>query len=314
MSLQHIVLCVGPTVAPLTKAEFLDRASGCSIALDGYVRGAPWYDETRIIANFNHHEDCDRMATRSTAAQVHMAIRLGLFRAFRDADGPRVRAFVNDCDEDVCMAWFLLSHQALSEPTTSPMLNRLVMMVDALDITAGTYPFPSDWPARQDHAWIFEPYRNFRLSGGLERKNAKDYCSIIEDVCGRIEKHVVGNGKQLPLDLRYERVGGGAGRCAWIMARETGAHAREAMFADGVNAYVAVRDGHQDGRYVYVVGRMSLFVPFPVPRILAALQAAEGETGNDVWGGSDIVGGSPRVGGSRLTPEDVARVIEECTR
>src|SRR4029078_11389386 len=80
-----------------------------------------------------------------------------------------------------------------------------------------------------------------------------------------------------------------------------------AAAADGIRAYVCVRE-RPDGRWAYVVGRTSPFVPFDVPGILGALDEGEGAT-KDRWGGSDLVGGSPRAGGSRLTPNEVERVV-----
>ena len=44
-----------------------------------------------------------------------MAIRQGLFRCFRDGSGPTARVYANDCDEDVCTAWFLLNNAHLAE-------------------------------------------------------------------------------------------------------------------------------------------------------------------------------------------------------
>jgi hypothetical protein len=55
----------------------------------------------------------------------------------------------------------------------------------------------------------------------------------------------------------------------------------------------------------YTVGRVSQFIPFDVPRVLAALSAVEGAT----WGGGNTIGGSPRAGGSKLSPKGVEVII-----
>ena len=55
--------------------------------------------------------------------------------------------YANDCDEDVCMSWFLLKNHALTQQALNPALNRLVHMVDMLDTTAGAFPFPEDMPS-----------------------------------------------------------------------------------------------------------------------------------------------------------------------
>lgn len=330
-----ITLEIHPEIPPLSWEAFCAETPPFSIALDGYVNTGPRFDPTGPRANFNHHEEVDRLATRATCAQVLMAIRQGLFERFHDEHGPHVHVFVNDCDEDVCTAWFLLEHPHLVRGTMNALVNRLVHMEEMLDATAGAYPFPADLPMLQELAWIFDPYRRFRLSGGVDQKNAADFKGVITDVTNRILKHLIGNGESIPLDTRYERVSGGPG---WTMIREIGAQARTGMFSEGIHAYVAVRE-RTEGRYTYTVGRVSQFVPFDVSLLLLALHVAEniglerlrhelqtpatekglmaifpyitglGGSPCDVWGGGNTIGGSPRVGGSKLTPEEVTSVV-----
>lgn len=301
-----IDLTIEPATPPRTWDDFRKTAPERSVALDGYVRGGPRFDPVRTIVNFNHHEDVDRLATRATCSQVLMAIRQGMFRTFRDASGPDAHCYVNDCDEDVCTSWYLIRHHAVCEQTMNPRLNRLVMMEDALDATAGAYPFPADLPALRELAWVFDPYRRFRLSGGLDGRDANAYLSVVQDVENRIDRHVMGHGDELALDTRYERIGGGTG---WVMVREVGAQARTGMFGDGIRAYVSVRETPTG--FTYVVGRMSRFIPFDLDRIFQACNAVEPNATGGGWGGSDTVGGSPRVGGSRLGPTELTKIIEE---
>ncbi len=310
------VVCDAP---PLTFDKFVKTHQPYAVALDGYVRGGPKLKVTAAgpYANMNHHEEVDRLSTRATCAQVLMGVRQGMFNLFRDGSGPRVEAYVNDCDEDVCTSWFLLKNHCLVTSTMNPMLNRLVAMEDALDSTAGAYPFPADLPMLGELNWVFEPYREFRTSGGLSLRKPLQFANVIELVEHRIMQHITGAGKSVPLDTRYERIGGDS---RWAMVRELGANARTGMFSNGVAAYVAVRE-RGDGRYTYTVGKMSPFVPFDVALILDRLNDAEHDKklkadpkalpGGDFWGGGDSVGGSPRVGGSALTPEEVQLVVNE---
>jgi hypothetical protein len=309
----NVMLVVEPGEPPMFWEDFTHSRGGYSIALDGYVKTGPKFfmDGGGPYANFNHHEDVDRLATRSTCAQVLMAIRQGLFKTFRDVDGPRAYVYVNDCDEDVCTSWFLLKHSHLAEATMNPALNRLVGMEDALDATAGAYPYPKDLPALQELAWVFEPYRRYRLSGDIDKKNPAAHRSVILDCEHRIMQHVVGKGQSIPLDTRYERVGGGKN---WAMIKEIGGQARTGAFADGIYAYVSMRE-RPNGGYTYTVGRMSQFIDFDVPEILEALNKLEQSKApsNDRWGGGDTIGGSPRTTGSKLTPEEVTEVINTVT-
>lgn len=311
-----IDLVVTPGDPPWSWERFVREAPPYAVALDGFVASPPCFDERGPHVNFNHHEGVDRLATRSTCAQVLMAIRQGLFDAFRDQRGARAVIYVNDCDEDVCTSWYLLSHHSLCQQAMNPRLNRLVALEDALDATAGAYPIPKDAPALRQVAWIFEPYRQFRLSGQLDRRDAegpRTFRAVIDDVTNRIAQYVVGGGGEISIDTRYERVGGGRG---WAMIREIGAQAKTGLFGDGVRAHVSVRR-RPDGRWSYAVGRMSPFVRFPLSAIYAACNAAEIATDpttcatTDTWGGSDVVGGSPRVRGSQISPDELTRIIDD---
>ena len=300
---------MNPRDPPCQWEVFKDTKPTFSIALDGYVSGPPRFSPSGPYATFNHHEGTSRLETRATCAQVLMAIRQGLFRCFRKDGQPHAIVYVNDCDEDVCAAYFLLKHGWLSDHAMNPLLNRLVAIEDLLDATAGAYPFPADLPALRELAWVFEPYRRARLSGELDRKGPATYRGVVEDVESRILRHLTGKGDEIALDTRYERLGGGSG---WAMIQEVGAQAKTGVLSDGIYAYVAVRQ-RPDGRWTYVVGRMSLFIDyFQVPAILDALNAAEDTTGKpDRWGGGDTIGGSPRVAGSKLAPDEVRRIVSE---
>jgi hypothetical protein len=302
----RISLCMRPRAAPLSWEAFCASHGPFAMALDGYVAAGPRFDPSGPRINLDHHAEVDRLATRATCAQVLMAVCQGLFLSFRDKQGPRADVFVNDCDEDVCTSWFLLKYAHLIDYVVSPLLNRLVSIVDLLDTTAGAFPFPVALPVLEELAWVFAPYRRVRLDGGLDRKEPAAYVAVVDEVEGRILQHITGQGYKQPLDIRYEKIGGGPG---WVLIREIGAQARTGVFADGVHAYVSVRP-RADGRWTYIIGRMSPFVPFDVPALLRALNEAEG-CRPDRWGGSNIIGGSPRVAGSRLAPGEVERIVNQ---
>lgn len=302
--LEGVRLHMRPQDVPHTWQEFR-RPFG--IALDGYLNAGPTLDHTLPCVNFDHHQDVDRLATRSTAGQVLLAIRLGLFQMFADANGPRADVYVNDCDEDVALSWFLLKYGTLTEQVFNPVLNRLVFMVDVLDATAGAYPFPADLGGLQELAWIYAPYRDIRISGELDKRDPATYIGVLDSVEERLIRYLSGSGERQPLDTRYQVVEQGP---QWTMVEELGAQARIGMFADGIRAYVSVRR-RPGGTYTYTLGRMSGFIPFDVQHILRALNAAEAPTGQDCWGGSQFVGGSPRLAGSRLTPHEVAVIVNQ---
>ena len=296
-----VTLIMRPETEPLTWDEFRAASGPFAIALDGYVKEGPRYDAAAPRLNLNHHEEVERLATRATCAQALMSLRLGLYKRFCENGEPRADVYANDCDEDVCASWFVLSKPHLTTQAMNPVLNRLIGVIDAMDSTAGAYPFRPDLPALQELAWIFQPYRAFRVGGGLDRRNAAEFTAIVTDVGHRMMEHICGRGERLSLDTRYEKIGGGT---EWMMIKELGENGRLGAFRDGASAYVICRE-RSDGRMAYTVGRVSQFIPFDVPRMLDALSAAEGAT----WGGGNTIGGSPRAGGSSLSPADVERIV-----
>jgi hypothetical protein len=316
----RIDLRVVPGQRGIGWSEFGRSTDPYSIALDGYVEGPPAYDLGGPRVSFNHHEGVSRLDTRATCAQVLMALRQGLLETFRDPAGEhRATVYVNDCDEDVCLSVFLLRHPYFAVHAVNPILNRLVAMEDALDSTGGAYPFPADLAALQEMAWVFEPYHRLRVSGGLGRMDPVQYRGVIDDVGARIIQLLAGRGGTVDLDLRYDVASRGTG---WALVHEFGAQARTAMYASGIRAFVSIRPALSHEWKVYTVGRMSPFVRFDVPGILAVLTAAEREAAqrhasrrpvdwDTSWGGSDVIGGSPRGGGSLLLPDDVFRIVEE---
>lgn len=284
--------------------EFRKNTPKFSIALDGYVNEGPLFDEKGPWANFNHHENVDRMATRSTCAQILIAIRQDLFNCFTDGKEAHANVYVNDCDEDISISWFLIKNHKLIENAINHAITKLVSIEDLLDATAGAYPFPIDLSELQKIGWVFEEYRKFRLNGGLDRKNEKEYVEIVDKVGERITAYIKNKGKKISLDTRYKKIGGGKG---WTMIEEIGPDARTGLYRNGIHAYISVRKV-SDKKWVYTVGRMSPCVPFDIKKIITALNKEEANP-TDKWGGSNTIGGSPRVNASKLSPQTVSKII-----
>jgi hypothetical protein len=301
----HIVLHMEPKTPPVSWKEFLKNKYPCqSIALDGYVTGGPRFDAGKLKQNFNHHEDVDRLATRSTCAQILMATRQGLFDCFKCCGKNQIHVYANDCDQDVCTSWFLIKNHEMIKNSMNPLINRLVYMEDMLDSTAGAYPFPPTLKTLEHFAWIFYPYTKFRLTGGIDRRDPNEFMDVVNSVEKRIWDHVMGNAETIALETDYEVIGGGKG---WSMVKEIGQHARTAMFADGIKAFVSVRE-RKDGNFSYVYGKMSSYIPFNLFDIYETCNMQENCT-TDRHGGSDIIGGSPRINGSKITPEEMQTLI-----
>lgn len=289
--------------------NFIKEKPPYSIALDGIVDGST----KRIIkgpyVNFDHHTKVDRTSTRCTSEQVHLEINLGLFKTFRKDGIPHANVFINDVDEDVCLAVWLLKNFERVENHAEPLINKLVYMEDRLDATAGAYPFGLV-AIRRQMAWIFEPYQKARFSGKLRSASTEELKLIIETVGNRITAYTLGQCQELPLIGDFTSLGGGTG---WTFLKESGPAARIAMYEAGIDAFVSylgprVTEGFHD----YVLGKRSVWIPFPIERIVRALNIADpATTKENKWGGSNTIGGSPRVTGSALTPESIQKIINK---
>ena len=180
----------------ISRDEFVSTHPPFSIALDGYVHAEPFLETTENgpYRNFNHHESVDRSCTSATCEQVRRAVILGLYELYKGADGPSALVWVNDCDQDVCLATWILSHP---ERAGEPWLRTLAYIEDLLDMSAGSFPMPHERDLLGEVRWVFEPYTGQRPN--LTDLDAHDMCDIIEQVHGRIEQFLDGSGSSLPL-------------------------------------------------------------------------------------------------------------------
>ncbi len=296
-------LHVRSEIPPVTWDQFRNTHPIGSIALDGYVIGGPKFDANGPYLNANHHEEVNRLATLSTAQQILMNVRMGVDKTFTTDREFSPDVYVNDCDQDVCTAWYLLEHiDHTRDP--APGLNRFVNVAGTLDATAGAFPYDRKLRTLEEMAWTFDPYTSFRASGEMARKDNAQYEHVIREVGRRITQHLAGNGETVELDLSYEVIGGGEN---WQMIRELGKDGRVGAIMNGLDAYVSVQELPNE-KWRYTLGRRSEFIPFDIPSLLDKLNAGE-QNSEDQWGGSDIIAGSPRVGSSKLTPREVEQII-----
>jgi hypothetical protein len=288
--------------------EFLRTHPVRSIALDGYVKGKPRFGREGTHANFNHHEDVNRLATRCTAGQVSMAIKGGLLSVFT---AETTTVWINDCDRDVCLAvWLLRNPERIIGTNSEPLISRLVFNTDMMDTCAGAYPIGPENQIIQEMAWIFAPYTEARRQGEAIHLDSTGMRRIIDAVLERISLHSLGQGQLQKPDTRYNVIGGGRD---WKLVEEIGGDARTRMRAEGICAFVSYR-GEEKGRYIYSIGNLIPYGGFDLTLLYQKLNQVEDLRGNEVWGGSDNCGGSPRERGSRLCPKDLVELIENFQR
>jgi hypothetical protein len=306
-----IKLIVRPDVASWTPAQFIEQTPKYSIALDGIVAGGSWYNPGSRHANFNHHECLSRLAVRATCEQVYLAIVQGFFRAFQNGNSVELNIYLNHPDEDVCLSVYLLRNRKMVGQEANGRLRRLVETEGKIDATCGTYRMTTKARIWKELAWIFEPYRRFRMSGEIFAQDATAYERIIDEVGERIQANVNGRGEEIELCndmLAYDRIGGGPG---WAMIIERGEFGRRGAIGDGIEAFVSVQK-RPDGNYQYIACRISEWIPFDLPGFCERMNNLEGLNGSaDRWGGADIIVGSPRLLGSPTPPQELIRIINE---
>jgi len=303
-----INLIVEPGVV-LSWDEFTQTKPPYSIALDGYVNSVSELDFKGPYLNLDHHSGVRRLITRSTCAQVYLAIVLGLFKLFQKDNQPHANIYVNDCDQDVCLSYWLLKNpDKILNLRVQDNIARLIIGEDFLDATAGSFPIDLTREVMQQGFWIFEPYTIARTNGELKNYSSSQLVELIMSVYERINLFTEGKAQRIEVDARYEMVGGGEG---WILAKEIGPYARAQLYQEGVQALITFRD-NQDGTYTYSIGKISDFIKFPIPELYNVLNQAENLIDpNNQWGGSTIIGGSPRRSGSKLKPEKLENIVND---
>ena len=303
-----INLIVEPGVV-LSWDEFTQTKPPYSIALDVYVNSVSELDFNGPYLNLDHHSGVRRLITRSTCAQVYLAIVLGLFQLFQKDNQPHANIYVNDCDQDVCLSYWLLKNpDKILNLRVQDNIARLIIGEDFLDATAGSFPIDLTRDVMQQGFWIFEPYTIARTSGELKNYSSSQLVELIMSVYERINLFTEGKAQRIEVDARYEMVGGGEG---WILAKEIGAYARAQLYQEGVQALITFRD-NQDGTYTYSIGKISDFIKFPIPELYNVLNQAENLIDpSNQWGGSTIIGGSPRRSGSKLKPEKLENIVND---
>jgi hypothetical protein len=303
-----IKLIVEPGVV-LSWDEFTRTKPPYSIALDGYVDSDSELDFNGPYLNLDHHSGVKRLITRSTCAQVYLSIVLGLFKLFQKDDQPHANIYVNACDQDVCLSYWLLKNpDKILNLKVQDNIARLIIVEDFLDATAGSFQIDLTKDITQQDIWIFEPYTIARNNGELKNLSSSQMVELIKSVYERIDLYTEGKALKIEANARYEKVGGGKD---WVLAKEIGAYARTQLYQEGAQALITFRI-NQDATYTYSIGKISDFINFPITDLYKVLNQTENLIDpNDQWGGSTIIGGSPRRSGSKLKPDDLERIVND---
>jgi hypothetical protein len=269
-----------------------------SIALDGYVYGPSRWDSAGHF-NFNHHDDVDRFATRSTCEQVALALRASAPFELEES-----RVCVNDDDPDVSLSVWLLEHP---EMVWDPAVISLCTMQGVIDTCGGATGQPSPGQLAQ-LAWIIEPWAS--RTGNLRDRYEME--EIIKQTGERITAFSNGRGEMLRNRWGYTTVARSGS--IWAVV-EDHPLARAQVCADGAEIFVAIKD--HEGHRTVSIGKASPFVDCDLEVVWSHLNRLDQSDGMDCWGGGDMIGGSPRLSGTGLDARAILEVLsavrETCT-
>jgi len=282
----------------MTWEEFLNETPSGSIALDGAVKGGPKFDDASRHINFDHHEGVIREITMSTAMQVHYAIKGGLMESYSDCT-----IYINDTDQDVALAvWLLINHRLFEGSKSIPHMSRLLELDNRLDVTGGAFPQDLRDELLAQHNWVFRPYTELRCSGALANADESTLRSNLEAVLYRLDQFMMGDGGKVELNTAHELYYQGK---FWMANEVGGNEARYYLWSLGMKAFINRISTRADGKYVYSIGKRSRYISFPVLELYQVFSEAEGLPLEEGWGGSDIIGGSSRFHGSGLDWEEL---------
>jgi hypothetical protein len=271
-----------------------------SVALDGYVHGPSRWDESNRHVTFDHHDNCDRYATRATCEQVALAVQAGLLDTWERAGCRTAMAWINDPDPDVALSVWLLRHP---EHVSNRDVAALIRCEGAID-TSGGCLVPGEAEPFELLGWVVEPWLRWRQ--GLDGRNG--IAAVVEAVGERLDRFAAGRGEKARLDEAFE-VLARHGRIAAVTEHTPLARCRYA--AAGISTFVAVRQRLEAHLRDVTVGRVSPWEGPDLARAWDVLNDAEGipPGSKDRWGGSDMIGGSPRSRGTGLDLDDVMSII-----
>lgn len=286
-------------------SEFCRIKPRRSIALDGYCPDPPAFNPITVSRNFDHHHGVSRDDTLCTGSQVAGAIRRDLMETFCDEFGPDAHVYLNDIDPDAALSAIMLRNHTLVVSVTNPILNRNLEVLHNLDSAGGLWPYALDMEALLEQNWLFADYWRMRMSGELDQKDPQAYLQALENMEAKFRELMAGRGKKSPLSGEYDQIGGGRD---WVMVREKGPQARLRMAKKGIRALVSVRNA-PDGRFFYSILRYSTYTPFPVTRIMEALNA--NEEPDTQFGGSDTIIANARGRGSLRPPKELETLIND---
>ena len=296
-----VILHVRPGEEQPSFEDFVLNTPESSVALDGYVRGAPQIGKTH--ADFDHHEGVERYQTPSTCLQVLAAIDSG--NDFLESS--ELNVYVNDHDPDVAFSVWLLHNRAyipLLKPEQRNRLEQVFLAEDRVDVSGGVYAGDTEPEVLETLAWICDLWCQQRASGA--EASEEDMRAAIASMCGRLSSWVLAGISAVgEVSMEVETIAQ-LGTVAVI--REHHPLARTTLASKGVEVFISVLNP--------LGTKVTVGTTTPegdnLNDLWPLLNSAEKKVGGVAagqWGGSDSVGGSPRLSGTSLNLATILSVV-----
>ncbi len=284
----------------------LDALPPRSVALDGVVRGPQQGSDSKW--SFDHHDGCLRLATLATCEQVYLATRLGNGAFWNGRD-----IIINDFDGDVVTSLWLIVNSDNRKLIESAGVRSLVRGVGAIDahgpigislLDALERKLGMKLHNRADEL-LGRPNDNLRSSlrkePSLGMKQVDGIFEHIKDILNNTDDTTSVRLEKAPVEASATHLAHGH---TFVLGESEG-DGFDTLYDVGVSGGVVYKKV-EGGGYNYTIARKSdLVEEFPVQTILRALNAKE-----EGWGGGSSIGGSPMIeSGSRLSPEEVWKVV-----
>ena len=288
--------------------DFIRETPDYSIGLE-VVDDLPGHYGHRV--HFDHHKGVVREATMSAAMQAYIAVRQGrIMERWLQRQRP-VNVFVWNADQDVCLAAFVLEyHHLLERSEGSPLLRWIVQYNNKIDVCGGLYPVRLEELVNNHFTWVFEPYRQQRMAG---KQTGDDLLvtSTIRQVCDRLHALLLGQAGTTPITAQPEILY--ASLYDFVIVDEKGdPNSRLVLASHGHRNLISLVCRRPNNRYTYSIIRGSPYDEdtFQIPKLIAAFEAAEQNTGEKIWGGSGLAAGSDSLLGSGLHWTELRDIAE----
>lgn len=264
---------------------------GPVVALDGFVAGPSRFSRTHMT--FDHHDDCNRLVTRTTAEQVFRALVGGC--PLLDED---FTVYISEVNPGVALAvWTLMHWDNIPSGTAAARLRSLIEVEAVLNSTNGVPAGLSDIDLAH-FAWLFESWVD------LQTGRSDDHFAALEGMLSRIGDTVQGAVSGCRNISHTYNILGRVGDV--VVVEELHPFARAVLALEGESLFVSVRNDSSGGK-ILRFGALNPWACVDMESVYKKLNAIEGV--ELAWGGNDSIGGSPKLLETSINPMDVAGAL-----